>query len=122
VFDKTGTLTEDGLDMKCILPAREDNSKSKNVIFDTELNEIKMFNESDNVFLEAMATCHSISRVDGMLIGDPLDCKMFEFTKWDLIEPMPEQTQVFNMFVPTIVFPKTSTFKSQVCYPYSLKI
>ncbi len=118
VFDKTGTLTEDGLDMKCILPAREDNSKSKNVIFDTELNDIKMFNESDNVFLEAMATCHSISRVDGMLIGDPLDCKMFEFTKWDLIEPMPEQTQIFNMFVPTIVFPKTTTIKSQVRYPY----
>ena len=54
------------------------------------------------------------SRVNGILIGDPLDCKMFEFTDWDLIEPMPEQTQVFNMFVPTIVFPKTATTEKQV--------
>ena len=114
VFDKTGTLTEDGLDMKCILPAREEKNQSKNIVFDGELNDLKMFKESDNVFLEAMATCHSISRVNGILIGDPLDCKMFEFTDWDLIEPMPEQTQVFNMFVPTIVFPKTATTEKQV--------
>ena len=112
VFDKTGTLTEDGLDMKCILPARSNVNQGSN--FGSELDNIKKFNEEDKVFLEAMATCHSISKVNGLLIGDPLDCKMFEFTNWELIEPMPEQTKEFNMFVPTIVFPKASTVKSNV--------
>ncbi|KAJ2992757.1 hypothetical protein HDV02_002869 [Globomyces sp. JEL0801] len=34
----------------------------------------------------AMATCHSIKVVSGELVGDPLDLKMFEFTKWNIEE------------------------------------
>ena len=30
----------------------------------------------------AMACCHSLSVIDGNLIGDPLDLSTFEFTKW----------------------------------------
>ena len=37
-------------------------------------------------FLYALATCHSLKKVDGEIIGDPLDVKMFEFTKWTLEE------------------------------------
>lgn len=37
-------------------------------------------------FLHALATCHSLKMVDGDVIGDPLDVKMFEFTKWTLEE------------------------------------
>ena len=33
-----------------------------------------------------MATCHSLRVVDGQLIGDPLDVKMFEFTGWSFEE------------------------------------
>lgn len=29
-----------------------------------------------------MASCHSLRTVDGELVGDPLDLKMFEFTGW----------------------------------------
>ena len=36
--------------------------------------------------LEALATCHSITYVNGNLIGDPLDVKMFEATEWVLEE------------------------------------
>ncbi|KAH0538608.1 hypothetical protein FGG08_004809 [Glutinoglossum americanum] len=32
--------------------------------------------------LHIMATCHSLRVVDGELVGDPLDLKMFEFTGW----------------------------------------
>ena len=32
--------------------------------------------------LQAMATCHSITRIDGVLTGDPLDLIMFESTSW----------------------------------------
>lgn len=33
-----------------------------------------------------MATCHSLRAVDGELLGDPLDIKMFEFTGWTFEE------------------------------------
>lgn len=33
-----------------------------------------------------MATCHSLRLVDGELVGDPLDLKMFEFTRWSYQE------------------------------------
>lgn len=32
--------------------------------------------------LAAMATCHSLTVIDGTLTGDPLDLKMFEATDW----------------------------------------
>ena len=36
--------------------------------------------------LYTMATCHSLRVVDGQLVGDPLDVKMFEFTDWSFEE------------------------------------
>jgi len=33
-----------------------------------------------------MATCHSLREVEGELVGDPLDLKMFEFTCWSFEE------------------------------------
>lgn len=36
--------------------------------------------------LFAMTTCHSLKLVSNELIGDPLDLKMFQFTKWILEE------------------------------------
>lgn len=32
--------------------------------------------------LVTMATCHSLTVIDGELTGDPLDLKMFEATDW----------------------------------------
>lgn len=34
--------------------------------------------------LEIMASCHGLARVDGSLIGDPLEVKMFEATEYEL--------------------------------------
>lgn len=36
--------------------------------------------------LYTMATCHSLHQVEGELVGDPLDVKMFEFTGWSFEE------------------------------------
>lgn len=36
--------------------------------------------------LYTMATCHSLHKIDGELLGDPLDVKMFEFTGWTFEE------------------------------------
>lgn len=33
-----------------------------------------------------MACCHGLAWVKGKLVGDPLELKMFETTKWELIE------------------------------------
>jgi len=33
------------------------------------------------IVLEIMASCHGLARVDGILIGDPLEVKMFEATE-----------------------------------------
>ena len=36
--------------------------------------------------IHTMATCHSLRLVDGELVGDPLDLKMFAFTGWSFCE------------------------------------
>jgi len=36
--------------------------------------------------LYTMTTCHSLRLVEGELVGDPLDIKMFEFTGWSFEE------------------------------------
>ncbi|CAG8453049.1 1903_t:CDS:10 [Gigaspora rosea] len=88
-FDKTGTLTEDGLD---VLGVRFINQTSRRF---TELHTtVDTLSKSDNntnnssipPILCAMTTCHSLKLLNGELIGDPLDLKMFDFTKWILEE------------------------------------
>lgn len=115
VFDKTGTLTEDGLDLKCVLPVdRPEKSESSDQInFEEEITDVSGFKWGSRM-LEAMASCHSITRIHGDLAGDPLDCKMFEFTKWELIEPNPEETENYDSLAPTIVRPPSSTNKSTI--------
>uniref|UniRef100_A0A8D0AWJ0 Polyamine-transporting ATPase 13A3 n=1 Tax=Sander lucioperca TaxID=283035 RepID=A0A8D0AWJ0_SANLU len=54
-FDKTGTLTEDGLDLWGVQRSQ---------------------------FVACMATCHTLTKIEGQLSGDPLDLKMFEATGW----------------------------------------
>jgi len=82
-FDKTGTLTEDGLD---ILGVR---GLDRNVHrFGELLEDIRDLpqGKGNATLLYALATCHSLKVVDGTVIGDPLDVKMFTFTRWTLEE------------------------------------
>ncbi|KAJ1596290.1 hypothetical protein NDA14_003037 [Ustilago hordei] len=90
-FDKTGTLTADGLD---VLGTRTINLKAGRF---SELHEtvdempVGAGTKSDTdarkmPLLYALATCHSLKVVDGEVIGDPLDVKMFEYTGWTLDE------------------------------------
>jgi len=41
---------------------------------------------NQTLFVEAMASCTEITYVNGNLVGDPLDVKMFDVTGWNLIE------------------------------------
>lgn len=90
-FDKTGTLTADGLD---VLGTRTVDLKAGRF---SELHEtvdempVGVGTKSDTdarkmPLLYALATCHSLKVVDGEVIGDPLDVKMFEYTGWTLDE------------------------------------
>lgn len=94
-FDKTGTLTEDGLDVLGIHLAVNATGR-KEVVFDElvtdighlDVRESKSEHELKNgkYLLGGMASCHSLRLIDNELLGDPLDVRMFDFTKWELTE------------------------------------
>ncbi|XP_021372586.1 probable cation-transporting ATPase 13A3 isoform X2 [Mizuhopecten yessoensis] len=98
-FDKTGTLTEDGLMMQGVVP-------SEGACFQEEIRQ--MSDVSKGTLLVCMATCHSLTKIDGVLSGDPLDLIMFASVGWDLEEPGHEESHRFDMMVPTIVYPSVS--------------
>ncbi|KAM9383997.1 polyamine-transporting ATPase 13A3 [Pholidichthys leucotaenia] len=97
-FDKTGTLTEDGLDLWGI--QRVENSRF-------HLSEENAYKENlvKSQFVACMATCHSLTKIEGQLSGDPLDLKMFEATGWILEEATEEETSLHNRIMPTVVKP-----------------
>ncbi|KAJ5661616.1 uncharacterized protein N7477_009232 [Penicillium maclennaniae] len=92
-FDKTGTLTEDGLD---VLGARTVSSSQRfsELLSEKSSGLLLPPSSADSPFdlvkqrkiIYTMATCHSLRVVDGELLGDPLDVKMFEFTGWSYEE------------------------------------
>lgn len=94
VFDKTGTLTEDGLQ---ILGLRGVLGRLKEAMpsFTDFVDNIKRLVSSQDgddecdrrqILNQVMASCHSITYVQDELVGDPLEIKMFESTKWQLDE------------------------------------
>ncbi|KAM8771177.1 polyamine-transporting ATPase 13A3 isoform 2-T4 [Rhynchonycteris naso] len=97
-FDKTGTLTEDGLDLWGI-------QRVENTCF--LLPEENVCNEMlvKSQFVACMATCHSLTKIEGVLSGDPLDLKMFEAIGWILEEATEEETALHNRIMPTVVRP-----------------
>ncbi|XP_042526256.1 polyamine-transporting ATPase 13A3 [Dipodomys spectabilis] len=94
----TGTLTEDGLDLWGI--QRVENTRfllpEENVC-----NELLVKSQ----FVACMATCHSLTKIEGVLSGDPLDLKMFEAIGWILEEATEEETALHNRIMPTVVRP-----------------
>ncbi|XP_072293964.1 polyamine-transporting ATPase 13A3 [Eucyclogobius newberryi] len=97
-FDKTGTLTEDGLDLWGV--QRVENGRF-------HLSEETAYKENlvKSQFVACMATCHSLTKIEGQLSGDPLDLKMFEATGWILEEATEEETSLHNRIMPTVVRP-----------------
>ncbi|KAK3325625.1 hypothetical protein B0H66DRAFT_616280 [Apodospora peruviana] len=94
-FDKTGTLTEEGLDILGVRVVNPANKRFGEILTDPDAfvqhgldhNSGKGdATDPQTAALYTMATCHSLRSVDGELIGDPLDLKMFEFTKWSFVE------------------------------------
>ncbi|XP_069335504.1 polyamine-transporting ATPase 13A2 isoform X2 [Eulemur rufifrons] len=76
-FDKTGTLTEDGLDVMGVVPL-------KGQVFLPLVPEPRYLPMGP--LLRALATCHTLSRLQDTPVGDPMDLKMVESTGWVLQE------------------------------------
>lgn len=101
-FDKTGTLTEDGLDVLGV-HISQPRGQSGYVFGDLLQNVHNVFNKFSlndcsspldfraRNFLISLITCHSLRLVDGELLGDPLDFKMFQFTRWAYEEDFQDQ-------------------------------
>src|SRR5271168_2896076 len=82
-FDKTGTLTEDGLDILGVRSLEKNVNRFGELLED--VHDLPLSKDKAS-FLHGLATCHSLKMVDGEIIGDPLDVKMFGFTRWALDE------------------------------------
>nr|XP_054590406.1 polyamine-transporting ATPase 13A3 isoform X3 [Nothobranchius furzeri] len=100
-FDKTGTLTEDGLDLWGV--QRVEDSR-----FCPPESEVVEEHMVSTTFVACMATCHSLTKIEGELSGDPLDLKMFAATGWILEEPTEDETALHNPLMPTVVRPPKS--------------
>ncbi|KAF7283519.1 polyamine-transporting ATPase 13A3-like [Rhynchophorus ferrugineus] len=75
-FDKTGTLTEDGLNLYCVIP----------VINSTFSAPCEVNSSLPISFFYGLVSCHSLMTLEegGEPVGDVLDLKMFQSTKWIL--------------------------------------
>ncbi|CAF1358757.1 unnamed protein product [Didymodactylos carnosus] len=56
-----------------------------------------------------MAACHTLTRINGELAGDPLDLKMLAFTQFEMYEPASTEQSNFDILYPTIVRPINTT-------------
>ncbi|KAG0668265.1 Vacuolar cation-transporting ATPase [Maudiozyma exigua] len=131
-FDKTGTLTEDDLDVLGVqvCEPRDHNSlvfgelkSDVHTIFPKfSLNDCNSpLDIRNRNFLMSILTCHSLRVVDGELIGDPLDFKMFQFTRWSYDEDFQNQTfhSVYDERHEDSVFPENQDIIPAVVHPNS---
>ncbi|KAG6972830.1 hypothetical protein JG688_00003797 [Phytophthora aleatoria] len=77
-FDKTGTLTKQGLDYLGFQPV--------DMISNSFLPITKDTNNLMEVTKCALATCHSVGSLEGKLVGNEVEVRMFEATGWELLE------------------------------------
>ncbi|KAH3744076.1 HAD ATPase, P-type, family IC [Pelomyxa schiedti] len=112
-FDKTGTLTEEGLEVVgAITPdtagppsSSSDTSAGKTRLalstsdVDTRLcvNDPRALNSGA---MAVLTCCHSVGLMGDQLIGDPLDVKMVEFTKWHLEEKIEDDKMITSVMEP----------------------
>ncbi|CAJ0955301.1 unnamed protein product, partial [Mesorhabditis belari] len=115
-FDKTGTLTEDGLDFLLIRPVdivtQDDGSLGAHFTeecYNVDPNSLPQ----DGEMAAGIATCHSLTRIGGKLLGDPIDLLLFESTAWEFHEPTsPEisakeisENDLYDLVQPSVMRP-----------------
>ncbi|KAH9529860.1 hypothetical protein DERF_003718 [Dermatophagoides farinae] len=106
-FDKTGTLTEDDLSFSEIVPINKTLNRFGSSIID--LADLEY-----GPLLISLASCHSLTLIEGKMIGDPLDQKMFEATGWILEEPDVNDSSKYDLLAPSVVRPKSDYENKEV--------
>ncbi|KAJ5169122.1 cation-transporting ATPase [Penicillium canariense] len=115
-FDKTGTLTEDGLDVLGTRTVGNNHrfsellsETSSGILLSPPAASSPCDLEKQRKIVYTMATCHSLRLVDGELLGDPLDVKMFQFTGWSYEEggshPSEQTSPKFDTIIPSVAKP-----------------
>jgi len=118
-FDKTGTLTEDHLDISGFRPAKLNKSVMtfdnfvsscqeiqkesyeyyKELATNDDQNSVNKPKDLKKLFIECLSCCHGITRVNGKIIGDPIDVKMFEASGWELNENLENQENYDSLVI-----------------------
>ena len=79
-FDKTGTLTEDEMVFK--YAAINDESQR---LVSKEVIDLKTVDPRKPVII-GVSSCHTLTRIDGEVVGDPMDLKLFQNSGWTFCE------------------------------------
>ncbi|KAJ5068600.1 cation-transporting atpase [Anaeramoeba ignava] len=103
-FDKTGTLTTDQLEVLGVHPC------SGNEFDKLEQTFIKKEINIPEKLMNCLSCCHSLSKVEKDLIGDPLEIKMFEWIGWELEELDQDQETNLGFDSPISTFVKSPKF------------
>ena len=69
--------------------------------------------------IEILASCHSITSIQGKMIGDPLDIKMFESTGWILEENTENK---FDQLILSVLKPSIKIEKGENNTKYNFDI
>ncbi|XP_069958111.1 polyamine-transporting ATPase 13A2 isoform X2 [Cherax quadricarinatus] len=96
-FDKTGTLTEDDLALAGVVPCVRGDLVAP--------VEDLMQLSPDQPLTKALASCHSLTLIDGRLVGYPLDVKIFDGIGWTLQEPSCIENPDYGMVTLAVVQP-----------------
>jgi cation-transporting ATPase 13A3/4/5 len=129
-FDKTGTLTEDHLDifgyraikfthnsfqfdnfienLDGVVEENYNYYRERMLNKDNDHWKINKHKDINSYFIENLATCHSLTKVNDKLMGDPIDIRMFESTGWILNENL-ENEENYDSLVTTFVRPGNET-------------
>ena len=94
-FDKTGTLTENGMDVYGYYDKNEDEN-----IRLVLSNAVTQEDICHKLIFKLMATCHNVYLIDEVLMGDILEIKMLEFSRWKFIVSEKDKA-IFHVQSPT---------------------
>ena len=75
-FDKTGTLTEEKMEIEKLLCVENDKINHNNL-------KESVFEEKEKYkkILNLLSTCHLVRKIEDKLLGDPIDCEIFRFSR-----------------------------------------
>ncbi|KAI1285508.1 Polyamine-transporting ATPase 13A3 [Halotydeus destructor] len=93
-----GTLTEDNLSFTEVVPVNDVTN-----VFEAPVQDLESL--KTNHLATCLAACHSLTILNGQIIGDPVDLKMFDATGWILEEPVVDDTSKYDLLAPTVVRP-----------------